>query len=130
LESAREKAKRRLKELEGELDMTPKPMSTAFKMDPALLAESDSIHQEQIDTLDTIIEGARFDLRRMPDVTGAIYGYFVCGVLNDPYEIAGLLGEALLRLAKMPDMIDQNQETFEKLVEDLDADTDGGGLAE
>jgi len=77
----------------------------AFKFNAALVAEADALSRAEQDSLDVLIEKCRFDLETTPDYTGSVYGFFLAQWMDEP-TIIGLFGEAILRLAKMPDYED------------------------
>jgi len=116
MSEARRVARDAMNKLRQQIDMTPVKM--AATMPPEIVAivdECDSLHSESVDML---VEAARLDIEKSPDITGAIYGYYMTrfsGLMGDPFTM-GVLGEAILRLAKLPDLEDETEARFEQII--------------
>ena len=115
---SREQAKKILNELEAKEGEIPvKSVAERFNMPPEIVTLHDEVRASSEHVLDTLIEGTRYDLRSTPDLSGIIYGYTICMTIDDFATVAGVLGEALIRLAKMPDFVSPEEELLEALEE-------------
>lgn len=115
----KDEARKKMEEVRKSHDMTPVSMFETLGMPPDVISLVDEIDIQHRAIVDYLIEVTRLDREKTPNMTGMVYGYYVAQMLEDANTVVGVMGEALIRLAQLPDLEDPTETKFEEIIRDV-----------